>query len=85
MKINKFGKTLTSRADGKEASMAIELPTQNPIIFDFEGVNTLSPGWLDEFMKKFKGERTVEFKNIDNLSVRKTLEFLKLNNPQHKE
>jgi len=55
IELKKFGQTLTSREEGREAFAAFK-PTLN-IISDresveivFTDVNTLSPSWADEFL-----------------------------------
>ena len=50
--LKNFGKVLVSRPAGSEAFNAIR-PTLNahePIQVDFEGVLTVTPSWLDEFL-----------------------------------
>ena len=83
IQLKKFGATLTSRQSGKEALLAFtpSLPgaSEKEIIeVDFDGVNTFSPSWGDEFLtpliKKY-GERFV-LKRSGNSSVVATLEFL---------
>ena len=83
IKLNKFGTTLTSRQDGKEAYNAFRstlnsISQNEKVEIDFEGVITFSPSWADEFLtpllKKYK--RRMILKNTDNVSVRDTLEFL---------
>lgn len=81
--IKKFGTTLTSRQLGKEAYTAFK-PSLNDakkdemIVVDFEGVNTFSPSWGDEFltplMKEFNGK--VVLIKSDNPSVNETLKLL---------
>ena len=88
MELKKFGTTLVSRQDGKEAYAAF-LPSLNSlgpderIEIDFEGVITFTPSWADEFImslyKRYAGRLT--FVNTNNASVEATLDFLeKLNN-----
>ena len=55
IELKKFGTTLTSRQMGREALSAFNpiLNTLKPdeeIIVDFDGVNTFSPSWGDEFL-----------------------------------
>ena len=83
IEIKKFGTTLTSRQDGKEAYLAY-LPTlravtdQEPVEIDFSGVVTFTPSWGDEFLtpivKAFR-ER-VSFLNTKNPSVEMTIKLL---------
>ncbi len=81
--LKKFGTTLTSRQLGKEALAALQpgLPSVKEgehVEIDFEGVNTFSPGWGDEFLtpifEKY-GDR-IKLLNTQNASVKATLEFL---------
>lgn len=83
IKLNKFGTTLTSRQLGREAQAAFlpslkTISNDEKIIIDFDGVNTFTPSWGDEFLspllKKF-GERLV-LKKTDNLSVIETIALL---------
>lgn len=81
--MKKFGFVLTSRQSGKEAYAAY-LPTldgikeNEVIIVDFEGVNTFSPSWGDEFLTPLieKFGKRIELKNTANPSVRLTIETL---------
>lgn len=88
IELKKFGTTLISRQDGKEAYAAF-LPLLNStspdekIEVDFDGVITLTPSWADEFImslyKKYIGR--LIFVNVENSSVKATLDFLeKINN-----
>ena len=83
IQLSKFGTTLTSRDSGKEAYSAIqpllsELSINDELILNFDGVNTFSPSWADEFLtplhKKY-GERLV-LQPTQNLSVKTTLNLL---------
>jgi len=83
IQLKKFGMTLVSRPSGKEAWLAFQ-PVLNQmqqvekIIVDFDGVAVLTPSWADEFLtplrEKFK--KRVELLNIDNPSVKATLDIL---------
>lgn len=86
--LKKFGTTLISRQNGREAFAALQsqlsaLKESEKLELDFEGVITFSPSWGDEFLSpllKQYGLRLVLI-NTDNLSVKATLEFLeKVNN-----
>ncbi|HLC70216.1 MAG TPA: DUF4325 domain-containing protein [Patescibacteria group bacterium] len=84
IKINKFGTTLTSRQDGKEAFSAFRstldaIPKNEEIEIDFDGVVTFTPSWADEFLTPISTEFVgrVKLKNIDNPSVKATLELLR--------
>ncbi len=80
IELKKFGVTLTSRDDGREAYLAVQ-PTLNNmdneevIEIDFMGVNTFTPSWGDEFItplfKRFRDR--LNLKNLNNPSVRRTL------------
>lgn len=82
--IKKFGQTLSSRPDGREAVLAFqptlkEIKTDEEVVLDFEGVSVMGPGWADEFVThiiKNYGER-VTMKNFDNPGIKITLDFLK--------
>lgn len=82
IQLKKFGATLTSRQLGKEALAAFlpSLPAADAEIIevDFDGVNTFSPSWGDEFLtplvKKY-AERFI-LKRSDNPSVVATLKLL---------
>jgi len=82
IKLEKFGKTLTSRSDGKEAFLSIRpnLDLSTEIVeIDFSGIITLSPGWAHEFfsaLEEFYKGRIV-YLPTDNLSVQETLKFLR--------
>ena len=85
MKINlkKFGTTLASRQFGKESFSAFRpsldmLKQDEEIAVDFEGVDTFSPSWGDEFLTPLIGQygNKVILKNTSNASVKETLEFL---------
>ena len=93
IELKKFGNILTSRQDGSEALAAIEpllqnLPKNEMLELDFEGVTTFTPSWADEFVTKLVdrfGSR-VYFINSENPSVITTLELLKkirLETPKH--
>lgn len=84
--INKFGTTLVSRPSGKEAWLAFqptlnEIPENEEIVVDFEGVVVLTPSWADEFLSplqnRFKGK--VKLQNTENPSVSATLAILEKN------
>lgn len=85
MQINlgKFGTTLTSRQLGKEAFAAFQpllvgVKKHETIEVNFDGVNTFSPSWGDEFLtplkKMYPGK--VVLLPTKNLSVKITLEVL---------
>lgn len=83
IELKKFGLTLTSRDDGREARAAFQPSLQavaadEKIEVDFSGVNTLSPSWGDEFLTpllKTFGHRLI-LANTSNPSARATLDLL---------
>jgi hypothetical protein len=83
IQLKKFGTTLLSRQLGKEAYSAfqpnLKSISDNEIIeVDFEGVNTFSPSWGDEFITPIweKYNDRVILKNTENPSVQATLSLL---------
>ena len=54
IQLKKFGTVLVSRPAGQEAFNAIrpQLNTATPIQIDFDGVLTVTPSWLDEFLTR---------------------------------
>lgn len=81
--LKKFGTTLISRQNGREAFVAFQsqlsiLGENENLELDFEGVITFSPSWGDEFLSpllKQYGSRLV-LMNTSNPSVKATLELL---------
>lgn len=80
IELKKFGTTLTSREEGREAFAAFK-PSLNNISDNesvevvFTGVNTLSPSWADEFLTpllRMFGIRLI-LKDTANLSVDTTI------------
>jgi hypothetical protein len=83
IQLKKFGVTLTSRPNGKESYNAFlpELRTasaEESIIIDFDGVNTFTPSWADEFLTPLQKEfqNRLILKNTSNLSVQATVKLL---------
>ena len=83
IKLNKFGTTLTSRQDGKEAYNAFKntldsTPEKEGVEIDFGGVVTFTPSWADEFITPISVEfgKRVKMINTNNPSVKATLELL---------
>lgn len=81
--LKKFGTTLTSRDQGKEAYSAYlpvlrELKQNESIEVDFEGVKVFTPSWADEFLTKLKEDypSQISYINTANPSVKATLELL---------
>ncbi|MBF0106932.1 MAG: DUF4325 domain-containing protein [Deltaproteobacteria bacterium] len=52
IQMNKFGKTLTDREDGKKVFNTIILSNQKPYILNFEGVISLGSSFGDEVVIK---------------------------------
>lgn len=83
VELKKFGTTLVSRQNGREAFAAFQPQLTGLIInenleLDFKGVITFSPSWGDEFLSplvKQYGSRLV-LVNTANPSVKATLELL---------
>ncbi len=88
IELKKFGTTLLSRDGGRESYKAIqpilkELENNEELILDFDGVNTFSPSWGDEFITNLSKTFTEKLvlTNTSNQSVQATLELLsKINN-----
>ena len=85
IQLKKFGTTLVSREDGRESWAAAQpllrdVADTDEVRVDFEGVNTFSPSWGDEFLtplfKKFKIKPALL--NTENASVKATLDILGL-------
>jgi len=83
IELKKFGKTLTSREEGREAFAAFKpsldsISDSELVEVVFTGVNTFSPSWGDEFLtpliKQF-GARLI-LVDTKNLSVEATLNML---------
>lgn len=83
IQLKRFGDLLMSRQNGREAYMASlprleSVPSDEPIIVDFDGVITFTPSWGAEFLgllsEKFGNRLTL--KRSDNLSVILSLETI---------
>lgn len=81
--LKKFGTTLTSRQLGRESFAAFrshldELNDNDKLEIDFEGVNTFSPSWGDEFLTPLANsyEGRLVLMNTQNPSVKLTLGLL---------
>ena len=83
VELKKFGTTLISRQNGREAFAAFQpqltaLGENENLELDFDGVITFAPSWGDEFLSpllKIYGSRLVLI-STDNPSVKATLELL---------
>ena len=90
IELKKFGTTLISRQNGREAlaafqSQIVNLSENENLELDFEGVITFSPSWGDEFLSplvKQYGSRII-LRNIANPSVKATLELLEKINQKY--
>ncbi len=85
IQLKKFGTVLTSRPAGKEALAAFlpyldNVPADEKIDIDFDGVLVLSPSWADEFLRMLveRYHDRLTLRNTDNPSVQATLTFLHL-------
>ena len=83
IELKKFGTTLTSREEGREALAAFK-PSLNHVSANeivevvFTGVNTFSPSWGDEFLAPLIQQFGTRLILVDtsNLSVSATLDML---------
>lgn len=83
IELKKFGTTLISRQNGREAFAAFQaqlsaLGENENLELDFEGVITFAPSWGDEFLSplvKQYGSRLILI-DTGNPSVKATLELL---------
>lgn len=87
IELKKFGTTLISRQAGKEALAAFQsslkdIPKQEDVVADFDGVITFSPSWGDEFLTPLIQLYNGRFKLIhtQNPSVKATLDILEKSN-----
>lgn len=83
IELKKFGTTLISRQNGREAFAAFQPQLtalgENEILeLDLEGVITFSPSWGDEFLSPLlkKYDTRLILINTSNPSVKATLELL---------
>lgn len=85
IEIKQLGTVLSSRPAGKEALLAIrssllrDVKKTELLELDFVGVDALTPSWADEFVTPLAEEwgENLHYTNIENPSVKATLEFLK--------
>lgn len=87
IELKKFGTTLTSRQLGKEAFSAFapvlkDLAKDENVVVSFDGVNTFSPSWGDEFLTQLYREygKRLILKHSDNPSVNATIDILEETN-----
>lgn len=87
IQLKNFGTTLTSRQLGKEAfsGFAPNLDTVQEnefVLLDFEGVDTFSPSWGDEFLTQMynKFGKRLLLKSTKNPSVLATISILEETN-----
>lgn len=83
IELKKFGTTLISRQNGREAFAALQsqltaLNKDENLELDFEGVITFSPSWGDEFLSPLvrRYNSRLVLMNTRNPSVKATLELL---------
>lgn len=83
IELKKFGTTLTSREEGKEAFAAFKpslngIRDQELVEVVFTGVNTFAPSWGDEFLAPLIKQFSSRLILVDtvNLSVDATLNML---------
>ncbi len=83
IELKKFGTTLISRQNGREAFAAFQpqidaLGENENLELDFGGVITFSPSWGDEFLSPLlkKYNTRLVLVNTNNPSVKATLELL---------
>lgn len=89
IQIKKFGDTLISRPEGRDAALVIRNQfltnnKENQVTLDFEGVKIMTPSWLDEILQEiFKTYKNnhVKYKNTSNSSVKASLEIILENKP----
>ncbi|PIP27311.1 MAG: DUF4325 domain-containing protein [Candidatus Moranbacteria bacterium CG23_combo_of_CG06-09_8_20_14_all_39_10] len=84
IEIKKFGDKLVSRPTGREAFLALEsyqlkdLPADEPIEIDFDGVKALTPSWADEVVTKIAERfKNVTLLNAESMTVQATLKTLR--------
>jgi hypothetical protein len=87
IQLKNFGTTLTSRQLGKEAFSGFAPNLDNVlegevVMVDFEGVDTFSPSWGDEFLTQMynRFKKKLLLKNTKNPSVLATINILEETN-----
>ncbi len=90
IELKKFGTTLISRQNGREAFAALQpqlttLKENEVLELDFEGVITFAPSWGDEFLSPLVKQYSSKLilMNTSNLSVKATIELLEKINRIH--
>jgi len=80
----KFGETLISRPNGREAFLALsayqlrDVKTDELIEIDFSGVKVMGPSWADEVITKIAEKyKNIKLLNTENSSVQATLKTLR--------
>lgn len=83
IELKKFGDKLISRPAGREAYLAAKayllrnIPQDELIEVDFEGIKVLGPSWADEFITPLKKDfSNVLLVNTVNPTVKASLEIL---------
>lgn len=83
IELKKFGDKLISRPAGREAYLAAkayllrDVPRDELIEVDFEGIKVLGPSWADEFITPLiKDFSNVKLLNTTNPTVKASLEIL---------
>lgn len=83
IELKKFGDKLMSRPAGREAYLAAkayilrDIPKDELIEVDFEGIKVLAPSWADEFIAPLmKDFPNVKLLNTTNPTVKASLEIL---------
>lgn len=84
IEIKKFGDKLVSRPAGREAFLALEsyqlnnLPADEIIEIDFEGVKALTPSWADEVITKIADRfKNVKLLHTESITIQATLKTLR--------
>jgi len=84
IQIKKFGDTLISRPEGRDAALVIRnnfliKNNEDQVTLDFEGVKIMTPSWLDEILQEiFKtyAKDCVKYTNTSNSSVKASLDII---------
>lgn len=82
IELKKFGDVLVSRPAGREAYLAMsayvtkDIPKEEEIIIDFNGIKVLTPSWADEVITKLAENHPLKAENADNPTVRATIKTL---------